>query len=230
MKKYLFTCLIMGLLASEALFAQDKSTFGNKQDSISYALGVDIGRNLDRLGAEINYDVLYQGLVDFIKLNESEIDEATCQSLLQEFSMQAQKKQMEQMQAKAEEALAKGNAWLTENKTKEGVVELPSGLQYKVIRAGDGPKPTTANKVKVHYEGTLLDGTKFDSSYDRGEPIEFGLGQVIRGWQEGLQQMPVGSKYELYIPGNLGYGPQGSPPTIGPNETLVFVVELLDIK
>jgi len=230
MKRNLLSTLILLGMLMGVVYAQDTPTFANKQDSISYALGVDIGKNLGKTEVPLNYDALYKGLVDFIQLKQAEIDEATCQSLIQDFSRQAQQKQMAKIQEQAQAAAAKGNEWLTANKQKEGVVELPSGLQYKVIRAGNGPKPTMSNTVKVHYEGTLLDGTKFDSSYDRGEPIEFPLGNVIRGWQEGLQQMTPGSKYELYIPGGLAYGERGSPPTIGPNETLIFIVELLEVK
>ncbi|MDW3649745.1 MAG: FKBP-type peptidyl-prolyl cis-trans isomerase [Bacteroidia bacterium] len=230
MKRILLSTLILLGMLMGVVYAQDNPTFANKQDSISYALGVDIGKNLNETEIPLNYDALYKGLIDFIQLNQAEIDEATCQALIQDFSRQAQQKQIAKMQQQASEAAAKGNQWLTENKAKDGVVELPSGLQYKVIQAGNGAKPTMANTVKVHYEGTLLDGTKFDSSYDRGEPIEFPLGNVIRGWQEGLQQMSPGAKYELYIPGGLAYGERGSPPTIGPNETLIFIVELLEVK
>lgn len=212
------------------MHAQDKATFATKQDSISYAIGVDIGKNLGTTGVPLNFDVLYKGMVDFMNQGEAKIDDATCKSLIQQFSTQAQQQQMAKMQEQGAAAIAKGAEFLTANKAKDGIVELPSGLQYKVVREGSGPKPTVSNTVKVHYEGTLLDGTKFDSSYDRGEPIEFSLGQVIRGWQEGLQQMTPGSKYELYIPGGLAYGERGSPPTIGPNETLIFVVELLEVK
>ncbi len=124
-------------------------------------------------------------------------------------------------------ALEKGNAFLTENAKKPGVIVLPSGLQYKIITQGTGPKPTASQTVKVNYEGTLIDGTIFDSSYKRGEPIEFGVTQVIKGWVEGLQLMPVGSTYMFYIPSNLAYGSRGAGASIGPDETLVFKVELL---
>lgn len=230
MKKILLISILVSCLMFAQVHAQDKATFATKQDSISYAIGVDIGKNLGSTEIPLNYDVLYKGMVDFMNKGEAKIDEATCKSLIQEFSTQAQQKQMAKIKEKGDAALAKGAAFLTENKTREGVVETASGLQYEVLRPGNGPKPTMASKVVVHYEGTLLDGTKFDSSYDRGEPLDYPVAQFVRGWQEGLQLMPTGSKYKLFVPAGLAYGERGSPPTIGPNETLIFVMELLEVK
>ena len=130
----------------------------------------------------------------------------------------------------ANSALEKGQAFLAENGKKEGITTTASGLQYKVLVAGSGKKPKATDTVKVHYRGTLLDGTEFDSSYKRKEPIEFGLNQVIRGWTEGVQLMSEGSKYEFYIPSNLAYGPRGAGGDIGPDETLIFEVELLAVR
>jgi FKBP-type peptidyl-prolyl cis-trans isomerase FklB len=135
----------------------------------------------------------------------------------------------EEQNKKAEENRQAGEAFLAQNKSQAGVMTTPSGLQYKVITEGTGPKPTLADQVKAHYAGRLVNGKEFDSSYKRGEPATFPLGGVIRGWQEGLQLMSVGSKYELYVPGDMGYGPGGFPPDIGPNEVLIFEVELLEI-
>jgi FKBP-type peptidyl-prolyl cis-trans isomerase len=147
---------------------------------------------------------------------------------------QLQKTHTERMQAEqkaaADKNLADGEAFLKENATKEGVVTTESGLQYKIVTAGDGPKPGAGDVVKVHYRGTLLDGTEFDSSYKRGEPVTFPVGGVIPGWVEALQLMPVGSKWELYIPSGLAYGPGGAGNQIGPNSTLKFEVELLSIE
>lgn len=126
--------------------------------------------------------------------------------------------------------MQKGEQFLKENATKEGVKTLPSGLQYKVVKEGEGKSPKATDTVKVHYRGTLIDGKEFDSSYKRGEPIEFRLNQVIKGWTEGLQQMKEGSKYLLYIPSNLAYGSRGAGADIGPDETLIFEVELLQVK
>lgn len=209
--------------------AQDKATFATKQDSISYAIGVDIGKNLGTTEIPLNYDVLYRGMVDFINKGDAKIDEATCKQLIKQFSDQAQQKQMAKMQEAGNAALAKGAAFLTDNKTKEGVVELPSGLQYKVLKPATGRKPLATDKVRIHYEGRLLDGTVFDSSYAKGQPIDYPVNGFIRGWIEGLQHMEVGSKYEMYIPASMAYGERGSPPNIGPNETLIFIMELIDI-
>jgi FKBP-type peptidyl-prolyl cis-trans isomerase FklB len=140
----------------------------------------------------------------------------------------AQEKIQTAMKAAGAENVKKGQAFLDANKEKDGVKVTASGLQYKVVTEGDGAKPVETDKVKVHYSGTLIDGTEFDSSYKRNQPAEFRLNQVIKGWTEGLQLMTVGSKYELYIPSGLAYGPNG-PPSIGPDQTLIFTVELLDI-
>ncbi len=130
----------------------------------------------------------------------------------------------------AQSAKEKGEAYLAENAKKEGVKTTPSGLQYKVIKEGTGKQPTTSSTVKVHYRGTLINGTEFDSSYKRNEPIDFGVTQVIKGWTEGLQLMKEGAKYQLFIPSNLAYGPRGAGGVIGPDETLIFEVELLEVK
>tara|TARA_Y100000766_G_C18893273_1_gene599627 strand:- start:1818 stop:2333 length:516 start_codon:yes stop_codon:yes gene_type:complete len=147
---------------------------------------------------------------------------------MQEAMMNMRKKMVEERKQKAEENKTSGAKYLEENKAKEGVKVTESGLQYKVLKEGEGAQPKESDTVKVHYKGTLIDGTEFDSSYSRNEPAEFGVGQVIRGWVEGLQLMKVGSKYQFFIPSDLAYGPQGRP-SIPPNSVLIFEVELLDI-
>jgi FKBP-type peptidyl-prolyl cis-trans isomerase len=202
-------------------------------DSISYAIGNDVGNRLRAQLREVdfldtlNLDLLASGVrtgLDSIP-SDSLVNRALVNFQL---AMQARFKQRQQVQA--EESLRKGEAWLTENGKKPGVTTTASGLQYEVVQQGTGPKPKAEDVVDVHYRGTLVDGKEFDSSYKRGQPATFGLGQVIPGWTEGLQLMPVGSKYKLYIPSNLGYGAQGMGQDIPPYSVLVFDVELLAIK
>lgn len=196
-------------------------------DSASYAIGVNTGAgykdNLKTLpGGEANVDALIAGFVQAIKGDSTQMSPAEAQAYLQTYFVEASAKEA----TKNKEA---GEAFLAENKTKEGVITTESGLQYKVEVEGTGAKPTAEDRVKVHYTGTLLDGTKFDSSIDRGEPAEFGVSQVITGWTEGLQIMPVGSKYTFWIPSELAYGERGAGADIKPNSTLKFEVELLEI-
>ncbi len=190
---------------------------------ISYALGLSIASNLKNSGVEaLDIEHFTQGLNAIINNEEIRMSPDQVNHILNEF--------FEGMQKKAEGNNSElGKAFLAENKNKAGVVETASGLQYQVITEGTGPKPTAKNQVKVHYTGTLIDGTVFDSSVSRGEPATFGVTQVISGWVEGLQLMPKGSKYKFFIPSNLAYGAQGAGKAIGPNATLIFEVELLDI-
>ncbi len=200
------------------------------RDSVSYSIGLNIGTNMLRDSVEFDALALVQGLID-AKLDSSNrmLLPSKAEQCLMAYQQELTMRRMENIRLQGEANLKKGQDWLAENKKKEGVVETASGLQYKVIRKGTGPKPTAQQMVTAHYKGTLIDGTKFDSSYDRNEPAQFQLSAVIAGWTEGLQLMEVGSKYELYIPPSLGYGESGSGP-IGPNAVLIFEVELLGIK
>ena len=198
-------------------------------DSASYAIGINTGANyrtnLKTLpGGEANIDDLIAGFIQAIKGDSAamKMTPETAQQYLQTYFVEASAKEA----AQNKEA---GEKFLAENKTKEGVITTESGLQYKVENEGTGEKPTAADRVKVHYTGTLLDGTKFDSSVDRGEPAEFGVSQVIRGWTEGLQIMPAGSKYIFWIPSDLAYGERGAGQDIKPNSVLKFEVELLEV-
>ena len=198
-------------------------------DSASYAIGINTGANyrtnLKTLpGGEANIDDLIAGFIQAIKGDSAamKMTPETAQQYLQTYFVEASAKEA----AQNKEA---GEKFLAENKTKEGVITTESGLQYKVEKEGTGEKPTAADHVKVHYTGTLLDGTKFDSSVDRGEPAEFGVSQVIRGWTEGLQIMPAGSKYIFWIPSDLAYGERGAGQDIKPNSVLKFEVELLEV-
>ncbi len=198
-------------------------------DSVSYAIGADIGANLKRSKMDsLNVDIMAVGLRDGLD-STVKIDEEKLRVVMEGFMAKMQgARQAEEMQ-KADGNRAAGEAYLAENAKRQGVVTTPSGLQYEVMTMGTGPKPTAADQVKVHYTGALVDGTVFDSSVERGEPAVFGVGQVIPGWVEGLQLMPTGSKWKLFIPSDLAYGPSGGGGKIPGNSVLVFDVELLEI-
>jgi FKBP-type peptidyl-prolyl cis-trans isomerase len=204
-------------------------TLKTQKEKASYALGMNIGTGLHKQGVPVDPALVSRGLRDAMAgakllLTEDEMKAAITQ--LQGEVRQAQ-------QAKAHEAgLAnrkEGDAFLAANKSKEGVTALPSGMQYKILKAGTGPKPVSTDTVTCNYKGTLLNGKEFDSSYKRGEPASFQVGGVIKGWTEALQLMPVGSKWQLFIPADLAYGDRGAPPDIAPGDTLIFEVELLSI-
>jgi FKBP-type peptidyl-prolyl cis-trans isomerase FklB len=220
--------------ASPAPKSESASPFKNETDKVSYALGMNIaaglGANLKRQNVEINHDVLVQAIKDGLSGGKTLMTEAEAQSTLRQFMSELQQKQEEKMKAAGENNKKEGDAFLAANKSKPGVVTLPDGLQYKIVKEGTGPKPAPTDTVTVNYRGTLINGTEFDSSYKRGEPATFPVGGVIKGWTEALQLMPVGSKWELYIPPDLAYGARGAGADIGPNATLLFEVELLSIK
>lgn len=206
-------------------------TLTTDKQKASYAIGMNIGKNvgdgLKRDGVDIDPDILARGLKDALAGGKLLLTDDEAKAALTALSAGVQKHQQEVQEKKKQD----GEAFLATNRAKPGVVALPSGLQYKVIQEGTGPKPTATDTVQCNYKGTLIDGTEFDSSYKRGQPASFPVGQVIRGWTEALQLMPVGSKWELYIPSSLGYGERGTPGgPIGPNETLVFEVELMSIQ
>mgnify|MGYP001149207855 CR=1 FL=1 len=197
--------------------------YSNELDKVSYSLGLSIASNLISSGVKtINAEAFNDAMNTVFSGQTPEIMPDEANNILQDYFDKLQKE-------KGNEALEAGKAFLEENKKKEGVVVLPSGLQYKILTAGNGPKPKASDTVKCHYEGRLINGQVFDSSVRRGEPAEFPVGGVIQGWVEALQLMPVGSKWQLYIPSNLAYGTHGAGQSIGPNETLIFDVELLAI-
>lgn len=212
---------------------QDKATVAELKtfaEKISYVLGQEIASSFKESPVEIDLDIFIQGMNDSLKGRKSLLDADETNQIKQEFSRQVQQSRQTQMSALSEKNRAAGAAFLAANKNKEGVVTTASGLQYKVLKKGDGPKPQNNDKVTVHYRGTLLDGTEFDSSYKRGKPATFQVNGVIRGWTEALQLMNVGSKYQLFIPSDLAYGTRGAGRKIGPNSTLIFDVELLGIE
>jgi FKBP-type peptidyl-prolyl cis-trans isomerase len=212
---------------------QDKDTpvqLNSFTEKISYVLGQEIGNSFKEAPLEINFDIFMQGVNDSLKGRTSPLDEEETNQIKQEFSRQVQESRQKQRAALSKKNLEEGQAFLAENKNKEGVITTDSGLQYKVLVKGDGPKPAQNDRVTVHYSGTLLDGTEFDSSYKRGKPATFQVNGVIRGWTEALQLMNVGSKYRLYVPSDLAYGQRGAGRKIGPNTMLMFDVELLSIE
>jgi FKBP-type peptidyl-prolyl cis-trans isomerase FklB len=192
-------------------------------EKISYALGMSLGNNLLNSGINnLNYSKLIKGIQDVIEQNKPEISKEEAQAVINDF--------FQEMQAKASEGVQKqGKDFLEANSKRPEVVTLSSGLQYEILTPGNGKIPKASDKVKVHYHGTLIEGDVFDSSVSRGEPATFGVTQVISGWVEALQLMPVGSKWKLFIPSELAYGAQGAGQQIGPHTTLIFEVELLDI-
>lgn len=200
----------------------------NSNDSLSYFLGLSLGYELLSTPFESNPDLILQGFIEAFK-GIAPIDQQTTQMVFQGLQMKLQQQEAEKANLASQEALEQGNQFLLENGSRDGVTTTPSGLQYEVLVKGEGPTPADTSVVEVHYEGSLIDGTVFDSSYERGESISFPLNRVIPGWTEGVQLMPVGSTYMLFIPSELGYGSRGTGP-IPANSTLVFKIELLGIK
>lgn len=231
MKRLVISLIIMAAVASLVLSCKSQKEVENKKlelknaaDSAAYAIGMQIAGNLAQQGLDtiFNPEMIAAGLKD--QMNKQAILKIEqTDKLIQDFFN-------DMMASKSKGKKEAGEKFLAENAKRQGVITTPSGLQYEVLVQGNGPKPTATSTVKVHYKGTLIDGTVFDSSYDRGQPISFPLNGVIQGWTEGLQLMPVGSKYRFYIPYNLAYGERGAGQVIGPFETLIFEVELLAIE
>jgi FKBP-type peptidyl-prolyl cis-trans isomerase FklB len=201
------------------------------KEKASYAIGMNLGGGLHRQNIDVDTAALVQGMKDALSGNKTLLTEEEARAALMQLQSEMQAKMQAKQAAEGEANKKEGDAFLAANKTKEGVVTLPSGLQYKILKEGTGAKPTAEDSVVCNYNGTLINGTEFDSSYKRGEPATFPVTGVIKGWTEALQLMPVGSKWQLFIPSDLAYGPRGTPGgPIGPNATLIFEVELLSIK
>ena len=226
MKLHIVVALSILFLISQ-VNAQEKVVLKDQKDKVSYIVGLDIGNNLKKQSIGVNPKTLAKGIEDALAgakplLTEQEV---------QETMMAFQKEMMAKQAEVAKRNKTEGEAFLAENKKKEGVKTLPSGLQYKVIKAGKGKKPKASDTVTVQYRGTLIDGTEFDSSYKRGQPATFQVSGVIPGWTEGLQLMEEGAKWQLFIPSNLAYGERGAPGgLIGPNTALIFEIELISIQ
>lgn len=218
-----------GKSAETVVSAKQDNEFKTETDKISYIIGTQIGQNFKKQGIEIIVEPLIQGLTDVMKDKELKFSQDVMQQVMKSFQKRMQEKQQQRQNTEATTNLAEGNAFLEKNKKNKGVTELPSGLQYKIIKKGTGKTPTVNSRVKTHYRGTLIDGTEFDSSYKRNAPAEFAVKGVIKGWTEALQLMKEGAKWELYIPANLAYGSRGRP-SIPANSALIFEIELLEIK
>jgi FKBP-type peptidyl-prolyl cis-trans isomerase FklB len=206
-------------------------TLKTQKDKASYAIGLNIGKSMHKDSVDVDPAILMRGMKDGLAGNKPLLTDDEAKAAMVALQADLRKKQEEKMQVQGEANKKEGDAFLAENKTKDGVVALPSGLQYKILKEGTGPKPAATDTVVCNYKGTLLDNTEFDSSYKRGQPATFPVSGVIKGWTEALQLMPVGSKWELFIPADLAYGARGGPGGgIGPNATLVFEVELMSIQ
>jgi|TARA_B100000497_G_C7528589_1_gene320723 FKBP-type peptidyl-prolyl cis-trans isomerase FklB len=224
MKNIIILSSLILFLACKTEKPKESASLITELDSVSYSLGVNIGENIKKQFENINLDNFEAGIKDVLEKElETKISDNQAQAIINSYFSKKQKKESESM-------IEEGANYLQENAKKEGVTTLPSGLQYEVINDGTGPMPTIEDNVTTHYHGTLIDGTVFDSSVDRGEPASFPVGGVIKGWTEALQLMSVGSKWKLYVPYDLAYGERGAGAQIGPYSTLIFEVELISIN
>ncbi|MEW6185613.1 MAG: FKBP-type peptidyl-prolyl cis-trans isomerase [Thermodesulfobacteriota bacterium] len=224
--------IILGslLLLTAQVRAAETVQLKTQKDKVSYILGINVGNNIKQLPTEIDADLFSKGFKDAQSGAKPLLSQEEMQTVMTAFQKEMNQKQADQVKTVGEKNKKEGEAFLAENKKKEGIKTLASGLQYKVLKEGKGKIPKATDKVSTHYQGTLIDGTEFDSSYKRGEPASFPVNGVIPGWTEALQLMKVGSKWQLFVPSKLGYGERGAGPKIGPNAVLIFTVELLSIN
>jgi FKBP-type peptidyl-prolyl cis-trans isomerase FklB len=228
MKSYVISSVALGLLAATAL-AQEKMDLKDPKQRVSYSIGVDIGKNFKRSEIDIDPKALAAGMADAMA-GKTVLTEEEMKATLEKFQTDMMAKMQAKQQVSGDKNQKDGEAFLAANAKKDGVKVLPSGLQYKVIKSGTGKTPKATDTVKTHYHGTLIDGTVFDSSVERKEPVSFPVNGVIPGWTEALQLMKEGDKWQLFVPAKLAYGAQGAGPKIGPNSTLIFEVELLTVE
>jgi FKBP-type peptidyl-prolyl cis-trans isomerase len=230
MKPYWFAAAAGLALAATACGQGQSPAFATLQDSASYAVGMSMGRQLQEVKDEIAIEQVVQGIRDILASDTTRLTPMDAQRVMQAYGQEVQQRQQQARASEADSNLARGEAYRAENAKRVGVQTTPSGLQYEVLTAAEGPKPTAESVVRVHYRGTLIDGREFDRSDPSGEGVSFSLNQVIPGWTEAVQLMSVGSKYRFVVPPQIAYGERGSPPDIGPNATLIFEVELLGIE
>jgi FKBP-type peptidyl-prolyl cis-trans isomerase FklB len=220
----LLTAAITLSLLSMPTFAD--AALNSEKQKLSYAMGIFFSQSITQQNIDLDVPAFLQAIDDVLNKSEPKLSREEMQTILTKY----QEEQTRQQLAMAEKNLADGKKFLADNKGNKDVTELPSGLQYKIIKEGAGEKPAATNSVTVHYRGTLIDGTEFDSSYSRGEPVQLQLPQVIKGWQEALPLMKANSKWQIYVPSELAYGPRGAGSLIGPNATLIFDIELIAIN
>ena len=222
----LATTLVLG--CSDAAPSYDSAALDTNDQKASYGIGINMGSQLQAAATRLDREALMRGIEDGLQGNESQIPDEEMQAILMTFGSEMEAAANAERDAEGEANAAAGEAYLAQNRAKQGVTVTQSGLQYEVMRVGEGERPGPTSTVRIHYRGTLIDGTEFDSSYGRGEPAEFSVAGVIPGFTEALMMMSVGSQYRVVIPSNIAYGPGGSGP-IGPNSTLIFEIELLEI-
>ena len=230
LRKSTWMAVLATLILTAPLGAGEAPELKTSKEKISYGIGVDMSRNFKLQGIDFDVEALLKGFRDDSSGGKLLMTEEDMRAILSAYQKELMQKRMQVMQAMSDENKKMGDAFLAENKKKEGVVTLPSGLQYKILKAGDGRMPTEADTVECDYRGTLINGTEFDSSHRTGKPATFKVTGLIAGWTEALKLMPVGSKWQLFIPPQLAYGERGAGNVIGPNETLIFELELLAIK
>jgi len=227
-RKLLVMTAVVGLAG--AVCAAEAPALKTQKQKVGYCIGLSIGRNLKDQALDVDLETFVQGIKDALSGAKAAMTPEEMRATMQAFEKEARAKDEERSAMLAEKNKKEGEAFLAENKKKEGVVALPSGLQYKILKAGTGKTPKATDEVSAHYRGTLIDGTEFDSSHSRGEPATFPVEGVIKGWVEALQLMQVGAKWQLVIPAELAYGDRGAGRVIGPNATLIFELELISIQ
>jgi FKBP-type peptidyl-prolyl cis-trans isomerase FklB len=230
MRRSIWIIMTVIVFVSGQAWAAEEAAQKTPKEKLSYTLGVNTGKNIKQQGVDIDPDTFAKGLKDAITGAKIMMTDEEMIQVITAFQKDVMEKQAAKMKEAADKNKKDGDAFLAENKKKEGVKTLASGLQYKVIKNGKGKSPKTTDTVTANYRGTLINGTEFDSSYKRGEPVKFPVNGVIPGWTEALKMMKPGAKWQLFIPANLAYGERGASPVIGPNETLIFDIELLSIN